>query len=68
VQPNAVTAPLHNRMPLIIAHADYGQWLDAAAQVAGLLRPYPADGMDALPVSAQVNNTRNDGPDLIESN
>jgi len=67
--PNAVTARLHNRMPLIIAPADYERWLDPAtpaAQVAALLQPYPADSMEAIPVSAQVNNTRNDGPQLIE--
>jgi putative SOS response-associated peptidase YedK len=69
VQPNAVTSPIHNRMPLIIAPADYGRWLDPTTprpRVAALLRPYPADGMDALPVSAEVNNTRNDGPQLIK--
>jgi putative SOS response-associated peptidase YedK len=69
VQPNAITALLHNRMPLIIAAADYGRWLDPAtpaAHVATLLRPYPADDMDAIAVSAAVNSTRNDGPELIE--
>jgi putative SOS response-associated peptidase YedK len=69
VQPNAVAAPIHNRMPLIIAPGDYARWLDPAtpaADVADLLRPYPADDMDAIAVSAQVNNVRNDGPELIE--
>lgn len=68
-QPNAITEPLHNRMPLIIAPSDYERWLDPAtpsAEVAAVLRPYPAEEMDALPVSAKVNNTRNDGPQLIE--
>jgi putative SOS response-associated peptidase YedK len=57
-------------MPLIIAAADYGRWLDPAtpgAEAAALMQPYPDDDMDAIAVSAQVNNTRNDGPELIES-
>ena len=33
---------------------------------AELLVPYPADEMEAFPVSRKVGNTRNDGPDLIE--
>jgi putative SOS response-associated peptidase YedK len=56
-------------MPLIIAAADYARWLDPATPIdeaAALLQPYPADGMEAIPVCAQVKNTQNDGPELIE--
>jgi putative SOS response-associated peptidase YedK len=30
-----------------------------------LLKPYPADLMTAAPVSARVNNSRNEGPELL---
>ncbi len=70
-RPNALVAPLHNRMPVILPAADYATWLDPArtdnAAVMPLLRPYPAvDELDAYPVSRQVNNPRHDGPELIE--
>ena len=38
---------------------------DPTAAVA-LLRPYPANGMLAYPVSRRVNAAQNEGPDLIE--
>jgi putative SOS response-associated peptidase YedK len=33
--------------------------------VLGLLKPYPAEGMAAYPVSRLVNSPHNDGPELI---
>jgi putative SOS response-associated peptidase YedK len=32
-----------------------------------MLSPFPAELMRAYPVSARVNNVKNDGPDLIEA-
>lgn len=42
---NAAIAPLHNRMPVIVAVADYARWLDAAAAASTLLAPFPAEAM-----------------------
>jgi putative SOS response-associated peptidase YedK len=66
---NEVAAPIHNRMPAILAPGDYGRWLgeepaDEAA-LTQLLRPYPADLMEAFPVSLAVNRVTNDTPDLF---
>jgi hypothetical protein len=36
------------------------------AVVAELLKPAPADEMTACPVTARVNDVKNDGPELIE--
>jgi putative SOS response-associated peptidase YedK len=38
---------------------------DDAEALAELLVPAPADVLVARPVSAAVNSTRNDGPDVI---
>jgi putative SOS response-associated peptidase YedK len=67
--PNELVAPLHDRMPAILRPEDEADWLSPdltdphAAQA--LLRPYPAAAMAADPVSPAVNNTRNNGPELI---
>jgi putative SOS response-associated peptidase YedK len=42
---NAAIAPLHDRMPVIVAVPDYARWLDAAADSATLLMPYLPDAM-----------------------
>lgn len=64
---NELVAPIHDRMPVIVAPASYDRWLDPAIADPGeLLAPYPADLMMAYPVSTRVNNVRNEGPELIE--
>jgi putative SOS response-associated peptidase YedK len=66
---NELVQPIHDRMPVIIAPADYALWLDTAAQhpseVRHLLRPYPAEEMAAYAVSTVVNNPRNEGKACI---
>jgi len=57
--PNAVTAPIHDRMPVILRPSDEALWLDPsvkdAAALLPLLVPYPADVMEAYAVSRSVN-------------
>jgi len=68
-EPNALMAPIHNRMPVILDPADFDRWLDMSggpAAVADLLRPYPADEMRAWPVSNRVGNVRNNDPELLD--
>jgi putative SOS response-associated peptidase YedK len=66
---NVTLAPVHDRMPVILAAADWSAWLDPAASdpaaLLGLLRPAPDDLLIRYPVSKRVNNVRNDGPDLV---
>lgn len=65
---NDVLQPLHDRMPAILAPGDYDTWLMGEPDTAaGLLRPYPATLMTAYPVSATVNNARNETPECINS-
>ena len=66
-QANAMLAPMHDRMPVIVAPAHYERWLDVAhTDVADLFAPYPADAMTWYPVSTRVNSVRNDDAHLIE--
>lgn len=48
---NAVVAPVHDRMPVIIEPAHYGQWLRGdAAQAAELLQPANESMLSAAPL------------------
>jgi putative SOS response-associated peptidase YedK len=67
--PNDLLRPLHHRMAVILAPADYDLWLDPGVheveRLQPLLRPYPAEAMTAYPVSTTVNNPANDTPGCI---
>jgi putative SOS response-associated peptidase YedK len=68
--PNSLMAPIHDRMPVIIAPEDYADWLEPANQDADALmryvRAYPAERMRGWPVSTRVNQPANDEPGLLE--
>jgi len=67
---NQLIAPIHDRMPVILAPESWGAWLDPLNQNPAALRPvlrsYPPEQLAAYPVSTQVNRPGNDGPALIE--
>jgi putative SOS response-associated peptidase YedK len=67
--PNAVAAPIHDRMPAILRPEDEARWLDRsvcdAAALLPLLAPYPAEAMEAYAVSRQVNAPTVDDPACI---
>lgn len=69
-EPNALIAPLHNRMPVILRPEDEALWLDRTvedpAELRHLFAPYPGDEMEAYPVGQAVGNVRHDEPDCIE--
>ena len=56
--PNDLVAPIHDRMPVILARDDEGRWTDVGvsdpARVLPRLRPLSADLMEAYPVSTLV--------------
>ncbi|KVW95891.1 SOS response-associated peptidase [Thiobacillus denitrificans] len=62
VDANALVGELHDRMPLILAPADYDAWLGAGTREAALPRAVAAEEMVAYPVSPLVSNARNDDP------
>lgn len=67
---NALTAPIHPRMPVILPPEGEGVWLDRAvtdvARLQEWLRPYPSEELVCYPVSARVNHARYDAPDCVE--
>ena len=62
--PNAVTSPVHDRMPGILDPDSYDLWLDPRmtnlAAASELLKPYDARLMRCYPVSARINRVAND--------
>jgi putative SOS response-associated peptidase YedK len=67
--PNEVCAPIHDRMPVIVAPEDYGKWLGEETvdpvRLLGMLRPFSAEATMAFPVDARVGNVKNDDAALI---
>ena len=66
--PNELVERFHNRMPVILDRRTCWDWLqdrplDAFAE---MLQPFPAEEMQAYPVSTLVNNPRSDDPRVIQ--
>jgi len=66
---NELMAPIHNRMPVLIAPRDYARWLDPANEkphtLQELFAPPPTDTLEHWPVSPAVNFAENDSPELL---
>jgi putative SOS response-associated peptidase YedK len=62
--PNAVTASVHDRMPVILDSDTYDLWLDPdfrdASAASELLKPHDARAMRCYPVSTRINHAGND--------
>jgi len=64
---NALIAPIHDRMPVIVPPAAFDRWLSPVEpDPRDLLVPFPADLMRLWPVSLRVNSPANDDPGLLE--
>lgn len=61
---------IHDRMPVVLAEADWDRWMDTAFsdtdKLSELLRPFEPKALQSWPVSRQVNAPKNQGPELIE--
>jgi putative SOS response-associated peptidase YedK len=66
---NELVRPVHGRMPVIVPERHLDLWLSRDVQepadLAPVLRPYPADAMRAFPVGPAANHPRNDGPERV---
>ena len=67
---NSTMSPVHDRMPVILPQSLWAEWLDPenhdTDRLGELLLPAGDDVLTVHPVSNEVNNTRNKGPDLIK--
>jgi putative SOS response-associated peptidase YedK len=68
--PNAVTSPIHDRMPVILDGDAVDDWLDPREEntdsLKALLAPAPNDMLVKLSVSQRVNSVKNDDPSCLE--
>jgi putative SOS response-associated peptidase YedK len=67
---NDALAPIHDRMPVMLAPETEADWLDPAAPpelLHELLRPAPDREVAHRPVGYAVNSVRNDGPECLEA-
>jgi putative SOS response-associated peptidase YedK len=68
-EPNALLAPIHDRMPVVLPPETWDTWLDESNQdvdaLAALLVPAPDDLLELYPVGNDVSNVANDGEQLI---
>jgi putative SOS response-associated peptidase YedK len=65
---NATVAPLHDRMPVILAPEHERAWLDPSTSPTALrplLRGLPAEEIAIRPVGRAVNDARYDGPECL---
>jgi putative SOS response-associated peptidase YedK len=66
---NSLLAPIHDRMPVILAKSDIDDWLAPnvpLARVRELLVPAPFDTLVARRVSPKINSVRYDAPDALD--
>ncbi len=65
---NDTMAPVHDRMPVLLPASVWDEWLDPDNQdiesLKRLLVPAPNNLLTMHPVSTDVNNVRNKGPEL----
>lgn len=67
VPPNELIAPLHDRMPAILAREQLEDWFNAPAEAAyDMLKPCPPDWITLRKVSNYVNDARHQGPDCVK--
>jgi putative SOS response-associated peptidase YedK len=69
-EPNEKMAEIHDRMPLILPPSAWDDWLDPGLndldRLGSFLVPAPASLIAFHPVSTEVNNVRNSGPQLMD--
>jgi putative SOS response-associated peptidase YedK len=67
---NGTMSELHDRMPVILDDEDLEAWLDRDLTefepLEHLMRPAPDAAIEIHAVSKDVNNTRHNGPELVE--
>jgi putative SOS response-associated peptidase YedK len=67
---NDTIAPIHDRMPVVLAPETWERWLRPGeapdGELLAMIGAVPGDSYETFAVPALVNSVRNDGPALIE--
>jgi len=67
---NELLEPLHERMPVILNQQNYAEWLNPVNSdteaLNELLVPCPSEQLRVYRVSDEVNNTKNNGAELLQ--
>ncbi|PJE26454.1 Putative SOS response-associated peptidase YedK [Pseudooceanicola antarcticus] len=64
---NALMAPVHHRMPVVLEPENWPLWLGEAGHgAARLMQPAAEEVLQSWRVSPEVNSNRAEGPELIE--
>ena len=70
-EPNELMAGIHDRMLVILSPEDYDLRLEpdfhGQGKLLEMLKPYPAEDLEAYPVSTVVDDPRNEQKECIES-
>lgn len=68
VSSNKMLAPIHDRMPLVLDPEDESRWLQDIPInfILSMFRSYPAEKMDAYPISTLVNSPLNNSEEIIK--
>jgi putative SOS response-associated peptidase YedK len=68
-EPNALLAPVHDRMPAVLHESSWDEWLDPEERDTGalsqLIAPAPDDALEMWPVGPLVNKPEHKGPEVI---
>lgn len=64
--PNELVAEVHDRMPVILRPEEYAAWLDPRVSHQPPLDAFPAEEMEAYPVSSRVNSPRVNESTLVQ--
>ena len=66
---NALMAPIHDRMPVVLDESRLDEWMNPdngdVGSLRAILAPAPEDWLIAEPASTLVNNVKNDGPEVL---
>ncbi|MCO0638109.1 SOS response-associated peptidase, partial [Lutimaribacter sp. EGI FJ00014] len=64
---NELMAPIHPRMPVIIAPDDYPRWLAFQEEDPhDLLKSFPSEKIKIWPIGRKVGNTWNNASDILD--
>ncbi len=64
---NELVSNVHHRMPVLLPKGREKEWMAMAAEDAkGLLKPYPAAEMEMQELTARINSSKTDSPEVVE--